>query len=199
MRPAAPLSASSPPGARPAAGLRVCPHRQARLPSPSVGGGPILPLPLDILPLIVSLFATIHPVLTVRLDSHVPLTDQIATGLRCAIAAGEVAPGDPLPTVRQLAADLGLDMSTVARAYRMLEAEGLVASVRGRGTTVRAGRAKARASEPAVRAELERRARVLASEARLAGMTRATTRSMLLAALEQLWQPRPRRDSTSRR
>ena len=45
--------------------------------------------------------------LTIQLDSPVPIGDQIRLGLRRAIASGAVKPGDPLPTVRQLAADTG--------------------------------------------------------------------------------------------
>lgn len=53
------------------------------------------------------------------------------------VAAGELAPGDRLPAVRQLASDLGLAANTVARAYRELEADGVLEG-RGRsGTFVR--------------------------------------------------------------
>lgn len=53
-----------------------------------------------------------------------------------AIASGVLAPGTRLPTVRQLAADLGVAAGTVMRAYSELESGGLVATRRGGGTTV---------------------------------------------------------------
>jgi GntR family transcriptional regulator len=58
--------------------------------------------------------------------------DQIAR----AIAVGALAEGTRLPPIRQLARDLGLAAGTVARAYRVLEDTGFVATARARGTTV---------------------------------------------------------------
>jgi GntR family transcriptional regulator len=49
---------------------------------------------------------------------------------------GTLRPGDPLPSVRQLAADLGVNPNTVKQAYRELEREGLVQVRRGQGTFV---------------------------------------------------------------
>ena len=53
------------------------------------------------------------------------------------MAQGDLAPGTRLPTVRQLAADLGLAANTVARAYRELEADGVIATYGRKGTFVR--------------------------------------------------------------
>ncbi len=78
--------------------------------------------------------------LAISIDDPLPIHDQIIIGLRRLIAAAKVLPGDELPPVRQLAADLGVNLNTVARAYRALETEGLVSSVRGRGTVVLADR-----------------------------------------------------------
>lgn len=57
--------------------------------------------------------------------------------LRQAVAQGGIGPGDELPSVRQLAGDLGVHWNTVARAYRRLSDEGLLAVRRGRGVVVR--------------------------------------------------------------
>lgn len=81
-------------------------------------------------------------------NSGVPLGVQIARQVRLAIAAGRVAPGERLPSARDLAADLGVNFHTVRKAYRDLEAEGLLRVQRGRGTTV------APAPRPLRRAEL---------------------------------------------
>ncbi|UMB70847.1 GntR family transcriptional regulator [Mycobacterium paraterrae] len=65
-----------------------------------------------------------------------PLFDQLRTQIIEAIRAGTLAPGARLPTVRELAGELGLAVNTVARAYRELEAAGIV-ETRGRfGTFV---------------------------------------------------------------
>ncbi len=55
-----------------------------------------------------------------------PVYIQIARQVRAAVAAGKLAPGSGLPSVRTLASDLGVNLNTVARAYRRLEAEGFL-------------------------------------------------------------------------
>lgn len=57
--------------------------------------------------------------------------EQVRRGISASIDAGELRPGDRLPTVRRLAADLGLAVNTVARAYRELEAAAII-ETRGR-------------------------------------------------------------------
>ena len=77
--------------------------------------------------------------LEIRLDKHqkVPYTDQIREKIRSLILAGRLKPGAPLPTVRELAAQLGINFNTAARAYRGLDAEGLIITRQGLGTFVR--------------------------------------------------------------
>jgi len=72
----------------------------------------------------------------IDLEDRRPLEDQLATELRLAIACGEVGPGEDLPSARQLAADLGVHWNTVARAYRRLNDEGLIAVRHGRKAVV---------------------------------------------------------------
>lgn len=74
----------------------------------------------------------------VRVDtsSPVPPYEQIRAQLADLIRAGRLAEDERLPTVRQLAADLGLAAGTVARAYRELEAASLIRTRRGAGTRV---------------------------------------------------------------
>ena len=71
-----------------------------------------------------------------RLDSEsgVPFYQQVVQQVKRLIAAGAVAPGDRLPTVRELAAEMVLNPNTVARAYQDLEREGVVETRRGQGT-----------------------------------------------------------------
>lgn len=113
--------------------------------------------------------------------SDVPLGEQVRRGVRRAIAEGELSPGDLLPPVRQLAGDLGINLNTVARAYRELEAEGLVRTMRGRGTVVAAGREAVRTPK----GDLRRRLRDLVADARLAGYDADQVRAMFHAELER--------------
>jgi len=69
--------------------------------------------------------------------SPTPLYDQIAGRIRVAVAAGELNPGDSLPSVRSLAGRLRVNPATVVQAYRALETEGFVEKRQGSGTFVR--------------------------------------------------------------
>ena len=68
-----------------------------------------------------------------------PLYSQIAQGLRAAIAGGQLAPGEALPSVRELGAQLGVNYHTVARACQELEEAGLLDRPRGGAFRVRQG------------------------------------------------------------
>jgi GntR family transcriptional regulator len=74
----------------------------------------------------------------IQLDfrSRQPIYIQIVEQIRQQVARGELKPGDQLPTVRQLAADLRVNFNTVARAYRLLDEAGLISTQHGRGTYV---------------------------------------------------------------
>jgi GntR family transcriptional regulator len=72
----------------------------------------------------------------VDVTSATPPFEQVRAQLAGHVAAGVLRAGDRLPTVRALAADLGLAVGTVARAYRELEAQGVVVSRRRTGTVV---------------------------------------------------------------
>jgi len=79
-------------------------------------------------------------VIKVDLDSPKPLEEQIVAGIRQAVAQGSIGPAAELPSVRQLAGDLGVHWNTVARAYRRLADEGVLSVRRGRGAVVRSDR-----------------------------------------------------------
>src|SRR2546423_12833029 len=73
-----------------------------------------------------------------RLDSHsgVPVYRQIIDQVIGGMAAGALAGGDQLPTVRQLAVDLAINPNTVIRAYRELEIRGVLETQQGTGTFI---------------------------------------------------------------
>ncbi len=68
--------------------------------------------------------------------SPLPVYVQLTEQIRLLIHRGALAPGDPLPTVRELAVALGLNANTVTRVYRDLQQEGLLRLERGLGTSV---------------------------------------------------------------
>lgn len=74
--------------------------------------------------------------LSIAVGSSVPIYRQIMDQVGMAIASGQLAPGDPLPSIRAVAERLVINPNTVARAYSELTREGRVLSQPGRGLTV---------------------------------------------------------------
>jgi DNA-binding transcriptional regulator YhcF (GntR family) len=97
--------------------------------------------------------------------SAVPPFEQLRAHLASQVSSGALPAGTRLPTVRQLAADLGLAVNTVARAYRELEADGVLATEGRRGTFVRSDVVTAGPSEVTALAD------AYAAAARRAGLT----------------------------
>ncbi|MCL2332860.1 MAG: GntR family transcriptional regulator [Actinomycetia bacterium] len=91
-------------------------------------------------------------VITLQLDSTTPLYQQIQAQVIAGIANGELTPGEQLPSVRALAAQLGINLHTVNKAYNLLQDGGYViiqgragariADPAGQGRAARVGRAR---------------------------------------------------------
>ncbi len=76
--------------------------------------------------------------LTLDPSGATPIYQQIAEQIQRRIALGALQPGDPLPSVRQLALELTINPNTVARAYLELEYQGILDKRQGQGTFVSA-------------------------------------------------------------
>lgn len=74
--------------------------------------------------------------LHIESESKVPIYIQVEEQIRSLIAAGQLRPGDQLPTIRELAADLRVNYNTIARVYLDLDRDGVISTQRGRGTFV---------------------------------------------------------------
>ena len=72
--------------------------------------------------------------ITLDLSDERPIYQQIVDEVRRALVLGTLAPEDPLPSVRALAAELRVNPNTVQQAYRELERAGIIYSRRGQGT-----------------------------------------------------------------
>ena len=80
----------------------------------------------------------VHPI---DAGSPLPPFEQLRTQIATRAASGDLPAGTRLPTVRALAAELGLAANTVAKAYRALETDGVVTTEGRRGTTISASAA----------------------------------------------------------
>lgn len=125
------------------------------------------------------------PQLSVTTTDPTPPYEQVRRQLAALIGSGALPRGERLPPLRQLAGDLGLAVGTVARAYRELEAAGLVVSRRGGGTRVadRPAPAPAPGDDAAV---LLRAAEDYVWRARAAGADRGSILDALHRALDAL-------------
>jgi len=74
----------------------------------------------------------------IDIDHPDPLFAQLIEQIKQAVQSGKLSPGDPLPSIRQLAIDLEMNNKTVAKAYRLLERDSVVQTRGYRGTFVHA-------------------------------------------------------------
>lgn len=74
--------------------------------------------------------------ITIDIESSVPLFAQLIAQVKQAVQQGHKQPGDPLPSIRQLANDLNLNNKTVAKAYRLLERDSVIQARGYRGTFI---------------------------------------------------------------
>ena len=110
-----------------------------------------------------------------------PIYQQVADGVKELIARGKLAEGASLPPVRQLATDLGVNLNTIATAYRELQNHGLIAIKHGSGAVV-ASRTTAERSQD----ELLRPLRAAITELILAGLSPSKILNMVTRELSMV-------------
>lgn len=108
--------------------------------------------------------------LTLDLDSEIPIYQQIRDQIVTAIAVGELAADSPLPSTRQLGADLAVNFHTVNKAYDLLRREGFIRVNRKSGAVVRRDPGSG-PPEPGVADAWQERLRILLAEAVAQGLT----------------------------
>ena len=104
--------------------------------------------------------------LTINTNDPRPIYQQVADGIKELIARGKLAEGASLPPVRQLAADLGVNLNTIATAYRELQKDGLIVIKHGTGSMVASRKITERSQD-----ELLRPLRKALTELVLAGLS----------------------------
>lgn len=107
--------------------------------------------------------------ITILPQGTMAIYEQIVNQLKNAIVTGELTPGEVLPSIRMLAADLSVSVITTKRAYEELEKEGLIRSVAGKGFYVCESNKDYLKEKQLMM--LEKRLAELISDARQAGMS----------------------------
>ena len=126
-------------------------------------------------------------VFTVDPRSGVPIYLQLIEQVKRSVALGIMAPGEQLPTVKQLAVDLTINPNTVARAYRELERDQVIETAPGRGSFVRANGAT-ESAKSAVNDVANDAIAAAVREAKSLGVVRDQVRHLFNAALDR-WYP----------
>jgi len=111
------------------------------------------------------------PIIQLDEGSPTPKYQQIAEQVRALVADRRLAPGAALPSVRQLAADLGININTVLAAYRALEADGIVLLRRGSRAIIHPRLAQTTPPGPADLARISALLERVRTDALLAGLT----------------------------
>lgn len=114
--------------------------------------------------------------LTLHENDKRPIYQQIADGIKALIARGDLREGMTLPSVRQVAGDLGVNLNTVAVAYRQLQDEGFVTVRHGAGAVI-----AARSARAVDREEIRKPLRTALTQLVLGGLTDAE----IVAAVRQ--------------
>jgi len=112
-----------------------------------------------------------------------PVYRQVARQLRDMVSAGQLPAGFRLPSVRTLASDLGVNLNTVARAYRLLQDEGFIA-IQGRSGAEVRGPASAKAEQ--IPEPFRRDLRETLAKLRQAGLSREALRRLVIAEIADL-------------
>lgn len=111
-------------------------------------------------------------VLKIDMSGEIPIYIQLRNEIVKGIGRGELSEGENLPTVRQLASELGVNTMTVSKAYQLLKAQGFIAADRRKGAVVRPAQAMGEAAESGYREHLGDELELLSAEARLRGVKR---------------------------
>ena len=114
--------------------------------------------------------------------SMVPIYEQIMDYMKSAIISGELKPGEGLPSVRALAAELKISALTVKKAYDRLEEDGFVVTVHGKGSFV--AETDTGLAEEARRRDAEEKLARAVDSVRSAGLTDEEIRALLEIILE---------------
>ncbi|MBO0450255.1 GntR family transcriptional regulator [Enterococcus sp. MJM12] len=75
--------------------------------------------------------------LTIDKNSSKPYYEQLVLGIKQQVVTGILQPGDRLPSVRELAKELLMNPNTISKAYKVLEVENVIVTVKGKGTFIK--------------------------------------------------------------
>ena len=122
----------------------------------------------------------------IQLDerSSKPLYEQIIEQFKLRVARGSLMPEDAIPSVRKLASQLGITPSTVAKAYQELERQGVIETIRAKGTFI-ARKVELQADDRKLSA-LHQSLRSIALELKMMGYTKEQAMELMAETFEEI-------------
>ncbi len=112
-------------------------------------------------------------IIKINSRSEIPIYLQLRNQIVKGIGKGELEQGEILPTVRQMAADLGVNAMTVSKAYQLLKTEGFIETDRRKGSIICIPQAGYPMQQAAFEEKLEDELELLTAEAKIRGMDKA--------------------------
>lgn len=123
-------------------------------------------------------------ILRIDMTSDIPIYQQIRNQIVFAVARGNIKSGDALPTVRQLAHDIGVNPMTVNKAYALLKDEGIIIIDRRHGARI----SDCGKNEKAFDRDFDRRLELLLSEARMKGASKEEITTHLSGLIDLIFE-----------
>ena len=123
-------------------------------------------------------------ILRIDMTSDTPIYQQIRNQIVFAVAKGDLKPGDDLPTVRQLAQDIGVNPMTVNKAYALLKEEGVIIIGRRHGAQINA---ESKGGLVFTR-DFDQRLKLLLAEARMRGASKREITTHILSLIDSIFQ-----------
>ena len=109
-------------------------------------------------------------IIKLNMTSEIPIYVQLRNEIVLGIGRGELKAGEQLPTVRQMAADIGVNTMTVNKSYQILKAEGFIETDRKKGSVVCIPEEEYPTQQAAFEEKLEDELELLTAEAKIRGM-----------------------------
>lgn len=122
--------------------------------------------------------------LRIDMTSEIPIYQQIRNQIMFAVAKGHLKPGEALPTVRQLAQDIGVNPMTVNKAYALLKDEGIIIIDRRHGARISDGGRNGMAFDR----DFDRRLELLLAEARMKGASKEELTTHLSELINMVYE-----------
>jgi len=123
-------------------------------------------------------------IIQIDMAADIPIYQQIRNQIVLGVATGQMKAGDPLPTVRQLAGEIGINPMTVSKAYGLLKGEGVIAMDRRNGAQIHSLPVEGDAMD----LDFDQRLTLLISEARIKGASGQELKERVIQLMNRVYE-----------